>query len=553
MEIAPSTIIRLYSGVPLDNTYTDTLYFPSVGVQTAYFGGLTYVKQFTQNMYQRVNKGQFEANCRADDIYNCNYMAFQNAGYGNKWFYAFITKIEYINNNNSLVSFEIDVMQTWMFDYDLKQCYIERQHSVTDVIGGNILPENVELGEYVFEVNNGVYDTTLPYQQLFPSLNTYAICVMVSEPWTEEEWTWGNVFDNVYSGCYIYAVSANSVNASVNIRTLITQFAQKPEAILNMYMCPLYLLPWASSYKGNTYATIEDYYTYLHPVPSGQPNSTFTYTGDAPDSDDTFGNYIPKNKKMYTYPYNFFHVDNGDGDSLNLRYEFFTDNRPQLEVEGCLTTPIEVRLTPFNYKGVPRQQGTVQNPSWVENRAEFLTVSSFPICSWNYDTYRAWVAQNSIPMALQTVTGIGQQVMYGHGGIGAGILGQTSNILAQHYRASLMADTCKGNYNSGNTNFANRKNTFYGGRCHITKDYARAIDNYFTMYGYAYNKYGIPNISSRPHWNYTKTIGCKIVGRCPADDIKKICSIYDNGIRFWKSASEVGDYTLDNSPGAQTP
>ena len=29
---------------------------------------------------------------------------------------------------------------------------------------------------------------------------------------------------------------------------------------------------------------------------------------------------------------------------------------------------------------------------------EGLSISSYPVCSWNSDTYATWVAQNSVPM-----------------------------------------------------------------------------------------------------------------------------------------------------------
>ena len=57
-----------------------------------------------------------------------------------------------------------------------------------------------------------------------------------------------------------------------------------------------------------------------------------------------------------------------------------------------------------------------------------------------------------------------------------------------------------------------------------------------------------PNINSRPHWNYVKTINCVIVGEAPSDDIATICGIFNNGITFWKNGDEVGNYNLDNSP-----
>ena len=82
----------------------------------------------------------------------------------------------------------------------------------------------------------------------------------------------------------------------------------------------------------------------------------------------------------------------------------------------------------------------------------------------------------------------------------------------------------------------------------ISAEYAKIIDDYFDMFGYAKKKKKIPNTSIRPHWNYVKTNGCVLSGNSPADDVRKICGIYDNGITFWKNASEIGNYSLDNRP-----
>ena len=54
-------------------------------------------------------------------------------------------------------------------------------------------------------------------------------------------------------------------------------------------------------------------------------------------------------------------------------------------------------------------------------------------------------------------------------------------------------------------------------------------------------------MSSRPHWNYTKTVDCTIVGGAPGDDIALIESYFNRGITFWKHPDEVGNYSLDNS------
>lgn len=150
MYIEPSTNIRLLKNVPLDNTYRNTLYFMPDGVnhQTNLF--MEYTKhQLTKQTYQRVNKGVARVGLKAEDIYDCNYMMFQNSNFGNKWFYAFITSVEYVNNTVSEIHFEIDVMQTWYFDYTLKECFVEREHSATDVVGDNLTSEPVDLGSII--------------------------------------------------------------------------------------------------------------------------------------------------------------------------------------------------------------------------------------------------------------------------------------------------------------------------------------------------------------------------------------------------------------------
>jgi hypothetical protein len=40
------------------------------------------------------------------------------------------------------------------------------------------------------------------------------------------------------------------------------------------------------------------------------------------------------------------------------------------------------------------------------------------------------------------------------------------------------------------------------------------------------------------------------MGNIPVDSAKKIKSIMQNGITFWKNPTEVGHYALDNRPSA---
>lgn len=152
MNIEPNTTIYLMRGVPLDAGYTDTIYFATAEKQKEYFDTfITAALTFVNQTYQRVSVNRCRLQVSADSIYNVNYMAFQNTAYGTKWFYAFVTNVEYINNAVSEITYVLDVMQTYAFDYVLKQSFVDREHSATDVAGDNILAEPFDVGDYVVE------------------------------------------------------------------------------------------------------------------------------------------------------------------------------------------------------------------------------------------------------------------------------------------------------------------------------------------------------------------------------------------------------------------
>lgn len=534
MYVNPKTNIRLLKNVPLEASYTNTLYFSSASAQTNYFSSLT-KKNLNNYTYQRVNNGKLKVGILADEIYDCNYMMFQNSAYGNKWFYAFITSVEYVSNSCSIITYELDVIQTWFFDFTLAQCFVEREHPVTDHIGEYVLPEPVELGEYAFD----------DYKELTPLLAPMCVIVAVSD--TGEEETTGNVYDGVYSGVTYHAFNADDVES---INSLVTRYLQSPDSIVSMYMCPV-----ISASSG----VIPDGGMTIEYADSGW-SSTIELDSLAekkftPDLDG----YIPKNNKLYTYPYYFLHVDNASGQSLELRYEFFSGGKPRLTLDSTISAPVKVTCRPTYYKGLTSEQ----------LHTEVITLENYPQCSWNIDAYKVWLSQNLVPMfmksassVMQTANGmmnvgtglasgnIGQVVIGGSSAIqGATSLhSQVSQFMLDRYTASIQADICKGNLNNGNINISHGYQNFYVADAHIRREYAQAIDDYFSMFGYATKRVKVPNTHSRPHWNYVKTTGCLINGSVPADDERKICAIHDSGITYWKNGSEIGNYTLDNSP-----
>lgn len=186
MIIQPNTTVKLLQNVPLDNTYEHSIIFGSASAQESYFSGLC-KHPLTGLTYQRLVPGTMRVGIKAEELYSCNYMMYQNTSFGTKWFYAFIQSVEYVNNECSEIKFEIDVIQTWLFDCTPGTAYIDRCHTATDAIGEHIEPEPVDIGEYVFN----------SYQRV-PQLASLSVVIAIVD--TEGEAVAGNVYDNVYSG-----------------------------------------------------------------------------------------------------------------------------------------------------------------------------------------------------------------------------------------------------------------------------------------------------------------------------------------------------------------
>ena len=539
MYIQPNTDVRLLRNAKPDPDYTNTLTFANASAQSSYFQGLTKYT-FSAQTYQRVNKKVIRVNRKADDLYDVNYMMFKNSAYGSKWFYAFVTKIEYINDVTSEVHYSIDVMQTWYFDWFPNECFVEREHSATDEIGDNILPEPIETGEIIMN----------SYERLMANLDLFCIIVAVCDISTPD----GQMCEGVFSGAELHLFTATSTGASA-INTFLSGYQQKPDAIIGMYLVPELIVGHPST-EGEIIAS----------------KTTATITSKSLSKlvpPLTMGGYQPKNRKLYTYPYNYLHVDNANGNSLALRYEFFDDLTPTFDIIGTATQPVEVSLRPTKYKGSQNHASGLSDCYNAEN----ISLKGFPICSWNMDSWKAWVAQNSLPLTMNSAVSLAgimnntanaasgglAKVLAGDMGGGSDVEGAlssgaintlalASNILTQIYKASIQADMYKGSLNNGGTNCASRKQNFFVGRASVTGQMARIIDSFFDRFGYACNRVKTPNYKGRPYWNYVKTLDSNVSGSIPADDKMKIDAIFNKGITFWHDPAHFEDYNLNNTP-----
>lgn len=523
--IAPNSTIKLLVDVPISPGYSDTLWFASSADQLSYFN--SHVRtSFTEQSYQRHGNNRCRLNISADLVDDCNYMMFQNTAFSTKWFFAFITSVEYINTNVAEITFEIDHIQTWFFDYTTPPCFVERMHSLTDNIGDNIVPENVNTGEYIF---NGGWQTIVDYSDS-------VIVLMMSDLSNYG----GAFYDNIYGACTLYVYHATVLGKQA-LEDFIEQNAPQFSAIVGIYMLPAALLP----------DSMQSGFTDGDHIGSSQNVTPKVWTQiSALSGTETLDGYTPINNKLYTYPYNFLHVSNNQDGSLELRYEFFENLKPTFETGGNLSAPVGAILYPKAYKNA--EYGT----AGITDFAESITLSNFPMCSYSIDSYVAWLSQNLMPSVIRMAGGsIGKATSGNLAGAGGSLLSGATELLAQGYEASIAGDIVKGNMYNGSTMFACSLMRFWCCRASVAYEYAKMIDDYFTAYGYAHRKIMAPNRHTRSRFTYVKTSGCVVKAAdssgsgVPSEAMRVIENCYNAGIRFWADTANAGNLstTLPNN------
>ncbi len=144
--IQPTSNIYILKDVPLNPSYDDTFTFKNKEEQFNYFINKSKFELANYSIVrERTNALKVEGDI--GEYYDVNYIMFQNENFSDKWFYAFIVDVQYINPNTTLIVFQIDVMQSWMFDYKILPSLVEREHVKDDSLFANLIPENIQVNE----------------------------------------------------------------------------------------------------------------------------------------------------------------------------------------------------------------------------------------------------------------------------------------------------------------------------------------------------------------------------------------------------------------------
>ena len=145
------TKFELLENVNFDNSYQNVIDFDSQEQQDEYFENMV-VESFDEfTVIRQDEEIKIEKNV---NTINSNYCRYTNTIDGvEKTFYAFILSKEYVNPDITRLTLEVDVWQTYLFDYKIKQSFIDRQHKDRFQITNksikpkyDLIKENVDAG-----------------------------------------------------------------------------------------------------------------------------------------------------------------------------------------------------------------------------------------------------------------------------------------------------------------------------------------------------------------------------------------------------------------------
>ena len=251
-----------------------------------------------------------------------------------------------------------------------------------------------------------------------------------------------------------------------------------------------------------------------------------------------------KNKKLLTYPYRYFQLSSPK-ESIVIKPQMV--NGTKLRITTTLTTGISATARSFP---------TNANMEGFNDGVNFELTSP---CLFTKDSFGSWLAQNVVGLSIDSMA---NNLKYIGGALGVGsksnkkpsyssTAGKTGDLINSQFEIveNMINHYMEPNVARGSSSpssLAVNMGDITLFTYEVNPEMGGAIDSYFTMFGYATQKLKMPNLNSRPYWNYVKTNNCVVTGEIPTQAKRIIQDVFNRGVRLWHTL-DVGNYNLDNA------
>lgn len=509
-DFRPETTVYLFKATGVDDR--NQPYFESEGAKMAWYNSHV-IKAFSDYSYQREQRQYIRVQEKAEFLREFDMMAFQN-GAGERWILCRITGVEFINPNCTEITFETDYMQTYMDVIIWGQCWVEREMQENDWNGSepsfnNLMPEGIESGKLTrTEISEAVAEATYDSFDLI----VVSLYDQMGDPIYNIKTT------NFYpSGLNSLRFGLDRFGSVPGLQNLLERYETRgidvSKAIVGMFIVP-------SDYSGGTSVGVKDIpITPPYPIIDG---------------------YTVVNAKCFTSEFFRLELSNRRGESVELKPENFTETSNillQLK-HGSSGGQGGSMLYARGYEGHSMDFGVVR----VDDVQAAFVGNAF---ASNFGSNLINLGTNALSSAVVAGAMFGNPVGAAGGAL-AGAIASMGKMLDQALDPSAL-----GGQASGSMLEVMLDN--YGFSINWVHPYVanlKSIDEYFGRFGYRTNRYKVPNVNTRPKWNFIKTSGAICRGsfsKTAQDYMQRIC---DNGVTLWhlSPGEEIsGEWNIDQN------
>lgn len=501
-DFRPETNIYLFEGTGVDEG--NQPYFTNSAAKLSwYMAHPTIIKE--AQSFQRENREYCRVADKAERLRHCDMMAFQNGE--NKWIFCAIDEIEFVNPNCSEIRYHVDYMQTYIEDIKFGPCWVEREMAENDWKGGrpsfdNLQPEGLETGA-LRRVN---MDPTRTLELIGSKVVVLSALNKDAQP-TITAYKDIDLFPHVINRYDFNLVDLDELGSMLSL--------------------------YAERDKLSAIAAI-----YLIPDQSPQQTENIPINWNSVDG------YQIVNSKVWSSEFFNFVIGNKQGQEVTLQPERFP-----------LQDTLNLRIDSNFCDGTG---GSVMYPIHYPSNPKGMSV----FLPWNVqlayagDGWYNWLSQNAGSFAANAantiVSGAFKGAFLGVPGAGAAI--GAANLAMQALGKTIdsymnpIYITSPGSGSGMNFAFFN-----IGFTCELQTpplDIIKSIDEFFGRFGYRTNRFKVPNVNTRPKWNFVKTAGANVRGWFSKQAQDKIVSILNQGVTFWhlSPGEEItDDWTIEQN------
>lgn len=520
----PQTEIRFCSNVGI--TKEHKAYFSTNAAMIQWLSGKVKFTDLDLS-YQRADERQYTiVQHNYYDLLECDVIYWKNSGFSSKFLVALITSLEWVNPNTTKVYFEIDPYSSFCGEINWQSCLVERE--------------------------------------------------MVNDDWAANSPNWDNIgVPEDFDGSPVFMSSNFDVDMSPNKFLVITPYDSNGEPVFNLSevdgIC--------TGLNMLEFDTVAEVQGYLNTVAASNTAILDNISGVISINDKLLNNSefnagqldapwvtyngVYYNGKTFSSQYCLFIISSlSSGAEKKYLPELMTwQSQTQIKGKACLAGGVGgIALYPLGYRNTPQPYedafvlDDIPEGAWVgDRRLDNKTVNTLGIVSKGV-TGVTGVVNSGISGAIRgaAIGGLAGGIAGGAFGIVGSAAGTVTDIMSQMTRYNMQSVTEGGKMAAG----ANLAVGISGQRIRCawlvcTEQIMKSVDDFFSRFGYKINRLKVPNVNTRPLWNYVKTSEAHIGGDIPANYREDIEDMLNAGVTFWHTNNrEIGDFS---NPQANQP